>query len=208
MLWLSMTQLLPSIRSTPMCSSHLRSVAATSFFHDIEDHIKCWRGATRSTSLRIWLMVNGHQRTYITYDLSIMTRSGHLHWPSLNRTSKSSWWNQSQVIVAIVSVEARWNSRSVGLDSGSHAIVGNHIKPYCMSTSSTIICEPTQWRPWYQVNISSLYGESLSRFSSEFFPKSARRRVFPRLVFSGWNPTYLRTLLPRPYYSLHITLSI
>ena len=53
-----------------------------------------------------------------------------------------------------------------------------------------------------------MYGESLSRFSSEFFPKSARRRVFPRLVFSGWNPTYLRTLLPHPYYYLHITLSI
>ncbi len=103
--------------------------------------VQCWRRATRSMSLRIWLMVNGHQRTYITYDLSIMTRPGHLHWPSLNRTSKSSWWNQSTVIVAIDSVEARWNSRSVGQDSGR---VGNHIKPYCMLTSSTITCEPMQ----------------------------------------------------------------
>ena len=42
MLWLSMTQLLPSIQSTHMCSSHLQSVAVTSFFHDIEDHTKCW----------------------------------------------------------------------------------------------------------------------------------------------------------------------
>ena len=40
------------------------------------------------------------------------------------------------------------------------------------------------------------------------FPKSARRRIFPQLVFSGWNPTYLRTLLPHPCYYLYITLSI
>jgi len=70
--------------------------------------------------------------------------SSYLHWPSLNRTSKSSWWNPSPIIVAIDSVEARWKSRSVGQDSGSHAIVGNHIKPFCISTSSTIICEPMQ----------------------------------------------------------------
>jgi hypothetical protein len=159
-------------------------------------------------SSRIWLMVNEHRRTYITYDPSIMTLPGHLHWPSLSRMSKSSLWNRSTDIVAIDRIEARWNLRSGGQDSVSHAIVGNHIKLYCVSTSSTIICEPMQWRPWFQVNISRLYGESFSRFSSEFFPKSARRRVFPRLVFSGWNPTYLRTLLPHPYYSLHTTLAI
>ncbi len=155
MLWLSMTQLLPSIQSTHMCSSHLQSVAVTSFFHDIEDHTKCWWRATRSTSSRIWLMVNEHRRTSITYDPSIMTLPGHLHWALLSRMSKSSLWNRSTVIVAIDSVEAQWNSRYVGQDSGSHAIVGSHIK------LSTIICDPMQWRPWFQVDI---------RFSSEFFP--------------------------------------
>ena len=144
MLWSSMTQLLPSIRSTHMCSSHLQSVAVTSFFHDIEVHTKCWRRVTRSTSSRIWLMVNEHRHTYITCDPSIMTLPGHLHWPSLSRMSKSSLWNRSTDIVAIDSVEAQWNSRFVEQDSVSHAIVGSHIKLYCMSTSSTIICEPIQ----------------------------------------------------------------
>ena len=89
MLWSSMTQLLPSIQSIRMCFAHHQSVAVTSFFHDIEVHTMCWRRATRSTSSRIWLMVNEHRRTYITYD------------PSLSRTSKSSLWNQPTDIVAM-----------------------------------------------------------------------------------------------------------
>ena len=144
MLWSSMTQLLPSIRSTHMCSSHLQSVAVTSFFHVIEVHTKCWRKATRSTSSRIWLMVNEHRSTYIICDPSIMTLSGHLLWPSLNRMSKSSLWSQSTDIVAIDSVAAQWNSRSVGQDLVSHVIVGSLIKVSSMSTSSTIICGPMQ----------------------------------------------------------------
>ena len=91
--------------------------------------------------IEIWLMVNEHRRTYIICDPSIMTLPGHLHWPSLSRMSKSSLWNRSTDIVAINSVKARWNSRFVGQDSGSHAIVGSHIKLSCMSTSSTVICE-------------------------------------------------------------------
>jgi hypothetical protein len=116
MLWSSMTQLLPCIRITRMCFLHLQSVAVTSSFHDIEVHTRCWRRATRSTSSRIWLMVKERRPTSIIYDLSIMTQLGHLHWPSLSKTSKSSLWNQSTDIVAIDSVEAQWNSRSVGQD--------------------------------------------------------------------------------------------
>ena len=144
MLWSSMTQLLPSIRSTPMCFLHLQSVAVTSSFHDIEDHTRCWKRATRSTLSRIWLMVKELRPTFIIYDLSIMTQLGHLHWSSLSRTSKSSLWNQSTDIVAIDNVEAQWNSRYDGQDSVSRAIVGSLIKVSSMSTSSTIICGPMQ----------------------------------------------------------------
>ena len=154
-------------------------------------------------------MVNEHRHTSITCDRSTMTLPEHRQWQSLSRMNKSSWWNPSMAIVAIGSGVAHWNSRFAGQDLGSLAIVGSHIKLFYTLTSSTIIFELMQWRLWSQANISRWYWESFSRFSSEFFPKSARRRVFPRLVFSGWNPTYLRTLLHHriilSYHTIHTT---
>ena len=49
--------------------------------------------------------------------------------------------------------------------------------------SFTTTWGPIQWRPWYLLHTSTTYGESLSRW----------RWVFFLMVFSGWNPTYLRT---------------
>jgi len=59
----------------------------------------------------IWSMISRH--TSITYDLLIMTQPGHLHWQSLSRMSRSSWWNPSVDIVGIDKGIARWNSRRV-----------------------------------------------------------------------------------------------
>ena len=93
-----------------------------------------------------------------------------------------------------------------GQDSVSHAIVGSHIKLSCMSTSSTIICEPMQWRPWSHVNISRWYEESFSRFSSKFFLKSTRRRVFPGLVLVDETPhisVHIMIYISHYPYSMH-----
>ena len=49
--------------------------------------------------------------------------------------------------------------------------------------SFTTTWGPIQWRPWYLLHTSTTYGDSLSRW----------RWVFFLMVFSGWNPTYLRT---------------
>ena len=49
-------------------------------------------------------------------------------------------------------------------------------------------------KPWYRVDISRMYGESFSKFSSNDFPMSTRRRVLPRWFLA----TYLRT------YNTHI----
>jgi len=99
-----------------------------------------------------------------------------------------------------------WNSESVGQDLERPAIVGNLTRPFSMLTSCATISGRMQWSPSYQANTNSTCGESFSRFSSEFF---ARDRFgdgsFSRLVFSGWNPTYLRTHSLVPKTSLYPT---
>ncbi len=94
----------------------------------------------------------------------------------------------------------RWNSRYVGQALENHVIVGNPTRPFSMSTSCMTTFERTRWGLWFQANTSSTYGESISRFSSEFF---APQGSSSRLVFSGWNPTYLRTT-----YFVHNTIHI
>jgi hypothetical protein len=46
-------------------------------------------------------------------------------------------------------------------------------------------------RPWYLLRTSTTYGESLSRFSSEFLPKSPWGWVYFPMVFSGWSTPHI-----------------
>ena len=62
------------------------------------------------------------------FNCTTTTLPGHPEWLWLRITSRNSWSSRSMTIAGIGTSGALWNSRSIGPDSGSRAIVGNLIR--------------------------------------------------------------------------------